>query len=141
LSLDKSSITYQLQEEHYLLRRRFEYCSPILTIQKSVKAWLVARRYRAKLKLLPKLLTHLFTWYKRYNLVRMMRGLNLTPERLFKIGKVRFLQRLFKRILYKENIKSKCGVKFTAYFRMIQAQNLTLPWALDLCALDPMAPR
>ena len=88
---DYQVITRQLQEEHYMLRRRFEYCSPILTIQKTVKAWLVRKRYRSKLILLPKLFNNLFTWYKRYNLVRMMRGLNLTPERLYKIGKVRFL--------------------------------------------------
>ena len=67
----------------YDLRRKFEYCSPILTIQKTVKRWIYRKRYLKKRKLTALCVWGLNRWHKRYWLERMMSGLKLNRELLF----------------------------------------------------------
>ena len=66
-----------------------------------------------------------------------MRKLDLNRERLYKIGRVRYLQKLFRRIIYREKIVGYFQAKLASNYRMVQAQNRTLGWALNLTCENP----
>lgn len=48
VSTEPTLISQALQREHYALRRKFESCSPIVTIQKNIRMWLAMRAYKRK---------------------------------------------------------------------------------------------
>ena len=75
----------------YDLRRKFEYCSPILTIQKTVKRWIYRKRYIRKRKLTALLAWGINRWHYRFWIEKYLKGCNLTREELYRIGRIRFV--------------------------------------------------
>lgn len=79
--------------EHYLIRRKFEWCSPILTVQKTARMYLARKRYKTIRRQ-----THILYWALnrmrlRTLLLKFMKKLGLTPQMLKFIGKVRVIQK------------------------------------------------
>ena len=94
---DKKYIEQQLEKEHYALRRKFEYCSPILTIQKTMKMVLARIAMKRKLRYVKLLYWSLNRWRIRKKLERFIMKMGLTRDKLFKIGKARLIQREYRK--------------------------------------------
>lgn len=84
-----NSINQHLNRETYDLRRRFEYCSPILTIQKTVKMFLARKKYLRKRRATKIVAWAVKRWELRSRLEQFMKRLGLTRAWLFNIGRVR----------------------------------------------------
>jgi hypothetical protein len=65
LAYDHKTIINHLYQEHYALRRKFEWCSPGLTIAKTIKMFLQRRRYKRKCRMMKLLYFMLGRWFKR----------------------------------------------------------------------------
>lgn len=74
MTTDMAGIVQHLESQLYDLRRKFEWCSPILTIQKTAKRCIYRKRFLKK-KIMTKLLVwSLNRWNLRLNLERFMKG-------------------------------------------------------------------
>ena len=67
-----TGIEQHLELQLYDLRRKFEYSSPILTIQKTVKMFLMRKKYLKKQRLIKLLTWTLSRWYMRSILLQML---------------------------------------------------------------------
>ena len=67
-----AGIEQHLELQLYDLRRKFEYSSPILTIQKTVKMFLMRKKYLKKQRLIKLLTWTLSRWYMRSILLQML---------------------------------------------------------------------
>ena len=67
-----TGIEQHLELQLYDLRRKFEYSSPILTIQKTVKMFLMRKKYLKKQRLIKLLTWTLSRWYMRSILLHML---------------------------------------------------------------------
>ena len=83
ITTDREGIEKHLKLQLYDLRRRFEYCSPILTMQKICKRFLVRKRYLKKQRLTRLLVWSLNRWYKRSIIADLLRGTNLSRDLLY----------------------------------------------------------
>jgi hypothetical protein len=137
ISTSKGAMERALKQETYALRRRFEYASPIITIQKTVKGWLGRRLYKAKIGSMPILVNALTRWYTRKKLHDLVTGMGLTRAELYKIGRVRFLQRICRAVNHRERVSAMFKRRFISICRMKAAQNKSLPWALGLTQTNP----
>ena len=85
----RKDILEHLKKQNYDIRRKFEYCSPIVTMQKTIKAYLMKKKYAKKKKLTTLLVWGLNRWNMRRHMEALKRGLGLTPSLLHVIGTVR----------------------------------------------------
>lgn len=86
-----------IYDEHYALRRKFEWCSPGLTIVKTVKMFLTRKKYKRKRRMMKLLYFMLGRWFKRVLLLRMKLSLGLRDNlRLRRLGKIRYVQKWWK---------------------------------------------
>ena len=67
-----AGIEQHLELQLYDLRRKFEYSSPILTIQKTAKMFLMRKKYLKKQRLIKLLTWTLNRWYMRSILLQML---------------------------------------------------------------------
>lgn len=67
-----AGIEQHLELQLYDLRRKFEYSSPILTIQKTAKMFLMRKKYLKKQRLIKLLTWTLNRWYLRSILLQML---------------------------------------------------------------------
>ena len=67
-----TGIEQHLELQLYDLRRKFEYSSPILTIQKTAKMFLMRKKYLKKQRLIKLLTWTLNRWYMRSILLQML---------------------------------------------------------------------
>lgn len=98
LTTDPVGINQHLKAQIYDLRRKFEYCSPILTIQKTVRRFIYRKRYLRKRKMIVLFTWGVNRWYYRYWVERMLKNMDLTRELLYQLGRVRFIQKEFRKL-------------------------------------------
>ena len=82
-------VEQQIKQEHYLLRRKFENCSPILTVQKTIKMFLARQRYLRKRRYVKLLYWCLNRWNLRQKLEKIIKNMDLTRASLDLHGKAR----------------------------------------------------
>ena len=73
------------------MRRRFEYCSPILTIQKTVKMFMARKRFKYKKRMIRVMAWGLKRWALRFQVDCWIERIGLTREKLHRIGRVRLI--------------------------------------------------
>lgn len=116
------------------MRRKFEYSSPVVTIQKTGRMYIKRRLYLRKRALTRLLVWSLNRWYFRGHLEHMMSRMKLTREMLFQIGKVRLIQKHYRGYRKKVNLQQKFALRAQSIYRMRRAQveTLAIPFGLEL---------
>ena len=79
----KAGIEKHLAMQTYALRRKFEWCSPILTIQKTAKMKIYRRKYLRKQRMTKILVWALNRWNKRGHIEYLLKCMKLDRELLF----------------------------------------------------------
>mgnify|MGYP006907020171 CR=1 FL=1 len=74
---DADIIERIIYEEHYALRRRYEYCSPVVTIQKNVRMLVHMKLYWRKKVQLKILFWAANRYYKRYNFLHILKKMQV----------------------------------------------------------------
>lgn len=126
ISTDSSHIHRHLDREFYDLRRRFEYCSPILTQQKMIRMFLTRKKYKAKRKMIKIMAWAIKRWTLRSHLEAYIAGIGLTRLQLYSIGRVRLIQRSWRDYIKRIHLKEWVLNRLQTLFRMKQAQKATL---------------
>lgn len=96
MSCELDFVEKHLEELSYELRRKFEFCSPILTVQKTAKMFIYRKKYLKKRRMAKLLMWSLNRWNLRGHLHHFRKHMGLTASLLNLIGKVRLIQRLFR---------------------------------------------
>jgi hypothetical protein len=74
----RKGIEQHIELQLYDLRRKFEYCSPILTIQKTAKMFIYRKKFLRKRRMIKLLNWSLNRWNLRGHFLHLMKGLGLT---------------------------------------------------------------
>ena len=75
----------------YSLRRKFERCSPVLAIQKTIKMFVWRKKYFKKKKMTALLVWALNRWQLRGHIEFILKKMGLSREFLFMIGRIRYI--------------------------------------------------
>ena len=126
LTTDPVGINQHLKAQIYDLRRKFEYCSPILTIQKTVRRFIYRKRYLRKRKMIVLFTWGINRWHYRYWVERMLKNMDLTRELLYQLGRVRFIQKEFRKLLKKWRLQERISMRAQSIFRMKRVQDDTI---------------
>ena len=121
--------------EHYALRRKFEWCSPALTITKNVRMHVTRKRYKRKLRIMKLLYFMLNRWRKRFLMIKIRKKLGLGDlDMLKKIGAKRRIWSAFLDYKRCKRIKLFVALRLQSNYRMIVAQNKAFTQFLGLQA-------
>lgn len=123
--------------EHYALRRKFEWCSPALTITKNVRMYVTKKRYQRKRRVMKILYFMMNRWRKRVQLIKLRTKLGFGPKELDTLRRIGAKRRIWNAWLeYKrcKRIKLFVALRLQSNYRMICAQNSTYTRFLGLQA-------
>jgi len=120
MTSERVGIEKHLELQLYELRRKFEYSSPILTIQKTAKMFLKRKIYLKKQRLIRLLTWTLNRWYMRSIMLKMLSGLGLNKSLLYMIGKIRFIQKHYRIFKLRKEVSKRIAIRGQTIFRMKQ---------------------
>ena len=93
--------------EAYALRRKFEFCSPVLTIQKTIRMFIARKSYIYKRSMIRIMAWALKRWALRHEVETWVEKIGLSRQWLHNIGRVRFIQRTWRKLSRKWHLKLK----------------------------------
>ena len=116
----------------YSLRRKFERCSPVLAIQKTIKMFVSRKKYFKKKKMTALLVWALNRWQLRGHIEFILKKMGLSREFLFMIGRIRYIQHSWRFLWKCWKLGERFAYRAQSIYRMKLLQNETIDYALGL---------